>query len=445
MKPKIIVKPPGPKAKLILDRDTKVSSRSMARAYPLVVEKTYDVNFEDVDGNTYLDFNSGIAVMNFGYSHPIIINSVKNQIEKATHIAFLEYYSELPVKFSEELLHFMPYMNRVFLTNSGTESIEAAMKLSRYYTNRKYFLSFHGSFHGRSFGALGLTSSKIVHRKYFGPFLPTIHVPYANPYRCPFEAHIKNEDECAIACLNYLENSVFKNEVSPDEVAAIFVEPVQGEGGYVVPPISFLRGLREICDKYGILYVDDEVQAGCFRTGKFLAIEHFGVKPDIVTLAKAVGGGLPLGAMITREEIMNWPPGSHASTFGGNLVSCAAGLGALEIMRNPNFGNKVVQKGNYIMKYLKELQKENSLIGDVRGLGLMIGLELVKDQKTKEHATYIRDEIIIDCFNNGLALLPSGESTIRIAPPLVITKEDIDVGLEILSDSLERIAKGASS
>jgi len=441
LKPMIITKPPGPKAKAILERDAEVSSRSMARVYPLVISKTYDVNFEDVDGNRYIDFNSGIAVMNFGYSNPKIIDAIKEQVENATHAAFLEYYSELPVKFSEELLHFMPYMDRVFLANSGTESVEAAMKLSRYYTNRKYFVAFYGSFHGRSLGALSLTSSKIVHRKYFGPFLPTIHVPYANPYRCPFEAHIKSEDECADACLNYLENVVFKNEVSPDEVAAIFVEPVQGEGGYVVPPVSFLRGLREICDKYGILYVDDEVQAGCFRTGKFLGIEHFGIKPDIITLAKALGGGLPLGAMVTREEIMNWPPGSHASTFGGNLISCVAGLAVLEIMRDEKLGEEVEQKGKCIMQQLMDLQKECKIIGNVRGLGLMIGLELVKDQRTKEPAVRERDAVVRDCFENGLALLPAGESTIRIAPPLVMTKEDIDTSLEILSKSLRKATK----
>lgn len=409
----------------------------MARIYPLVINKTFDVNFEDVDGNRYIDFNSGIGVMNFGYSHPKIIGAIKKQSEKAIHPAFLEYYADLPVKFSEELLKFVPSMGRVFLTNSGTESVEAAMKLSRYHTKRKYFIAFYGSFHGRSLGALSLTSSKIVHKKDFGPFFPTIHIPYPNPYRCPFEAHIKNEDECADACLNYLENVVFKNEVSPDEVAAIFVEPIQGEGGYIVPPISFLKGLKEICEKYEILLVDDEVQSGCFRTGKFLAIEHFGVKPDIVTLAKAIGGGLPLGAMITTEEIMDWPSGSHASTFGGNLLSCASGLATLELMRDEKLGKEVEKKGKYFVKSLKELQKDCKIIGDVRGLGLMIGLELVKDQKSKKPAIKERDTIILDCFEKGLALLPAGESSIRLAPPLIINKEDMDIGLEILSDALK--------
>ena len=435
MRPNIVIRPPGPRAKAMVERDAKVSSRSLARVYPLVVDKAYGVNIEDVDGNRFLDFNSGIAVMNLGYSHPRIVEAVKHQAELITHGAFLEFYADVPTEFSEKLLSFIPSMDRVFLTNSGTESVEAAMKLARHYTKRKYFISFYGSFHGRSLGALSLTSSKIVHRKDFGPFLPVIHVPYANPYRCPLRA---SEDECAQACLDYITNVVFKTEVSPEEVAAIFVEPVQGEGGYVVPPKDFLKGLREICTKYGILYVDDEVQAGCFRTGRFLATEHFGVEPDVVCLAKALGGGLPLGAIVCKADFMTWPPGSHASTFGGNMLSCAAGIATLDVVKEKGFGSNVLNSGATIISYLKELQQESSFIGDVRGLGLMIGLELVKNKESKETNTQMRDAVVHDAFEKGLLLLPAGESSIRIAPPIIIGREDIEAGLEILGKSIQK-------
>jgi 4-aminobutyrate aminotransferase len=435
MKPNINVIPPGPKAKVVLKRDEKISSKSMGRVYPLVISKASGVNVEDVDGNRFLDFNSGIAVMNLGYSHPKIVEAVKRQSELIMHGAFLEFYSEIPVKFSETLLSLIPSMSRVFLTNSGTESIEAAMKLARYYTKRKYFISFYGSFHGRSLGALSLTSTKTVHRSQFGPFLPVIHVPYANPYRCPIKA---SKEDCSEACLDYLEDVVFKQEVSPEEVAAIFVEPVQGEGGYIVPPKAFLKGLRKICSEHGILYIDDEVQAGCYRTGRFLAIEHFGVEPDIVCLSKALGGGLPLGAMVCREELMTWPPGSHASTFGGNLVACAAGIAVLEVMKKEKVGARAIKSGAKILRYLQELQGEIEAIGDVRGLGLMIGIEFVEDRESKKPATKLRDKVVLDAFKNGLLLLPAGESVIRLAPPLIMGEPDIDTGLEILAGSIRK-------
>lgn len=442
MKPNILVKPPGPKSKELLERDRRVSSPSLARVYPLVVRKAFGVNIEDLDGNIFLDFNSGIAVMNIGYSHPKVVEAIKKQAELMTHGAYLEFYSELPTEFIEKLLHFVPYLDRAFLTNSGTESIEAAMKLSRYYTKRKYFISFYGAFHGRSLGALGLTSSKVVHRRGFGPFLSVIHVPYANPYKSPLNV---TGEASAEASLNYLNNVVFKTEVSPDEVAAIFVEPVQGEGGYVVPPKEFLKGLREICTKHGILYVADEVQAGCFRTGKFLGTEHFGVEPDMVCLSKALGGGLPLGALVCREEYMTWPAGAHSSTFGGNSLSCAAGLATLEIMSEPNFGQNVLKSGERVMRTLKELQSEVKQIGDVRGLGLMIGMEMIKDHSSKEPNAELRDAIVRDAFENGLSLLPAGESSIRIAPPLIIDEDDIDSGLEIIHESALRCVKRSSS
>ncbi len=434
-----MVKPPGPRAKELLERDRRVSSTSLARVYPLVVKRAFGVNIEDVDGNVFLDFNSGIAVMNIGHSHPRVVEEVKKQAELMTHGAYLEFYSELPVQLIEKLLRFIPYLDKAFLTNSGTESIEAAMKLARYYTKRKYFISFYGAFHGRSLGALGLTSSRVVHRKDFGPFLPVIHVPYANPYRSPLNV---SGEASGQASLDYLTNVVFKTEVSPEEVAAIFVEPVQGEGGYVVPPKDFLKGLREICTKHGILYVADEVQAGCFRTGKFLGTDHFGVEPDVVCLSKALGGGLPLGAMVCRDEHMTWPAGSHSSTFGGNLLSCAAGCAALDIMSEPTFGAKVLQSGERIMRQLRELQSATEQIGDVRGLGLMIGMEIIQGEKQPD--ADLRDKIVKDAFEDGLSLLPAGESSIRIAPPLIIGEDDIDSGLEIIRRSVTKCTKRSS-
>ncbi len=433
------MKPPGPTARKLLERDGKVSSPSLGRVYPLVVKRAFGVNIEDMDGNVFLDFNSGIAVMNIGHSHPKVVEAVKKQVELMTHGAYLEFYSELPVQLIEKLLRFIPWLDKAFLTNSGTESIEAAMKLARYYTKRKYFISFYGGFHGRSLGALGLTSSRVVHRKDFGPFLPVIHVPYANPYRSPLNV---SGEASAQAALDYLSNVVFKTEVSPEEVAAIFVEPVQGEGGYVVPPKDFLKGLREICTKHGIVYVADEVQAGCFRTGRFLGTDHFGVEPDVVCLSKALGGGLPLGAMVCRDEHMTWPAGSHSSTFGGNLLSCAAGIAALDVMSEPTFGPKVLQSGERIMRYLKQLRSETRQIGDVRGLGLMIGMEMIRGEK--EPDANLRDEIVMDAFEDGLSLLPAGESSIRVAPPLIIGGDDIDSGLGIIRKSVMKCAKRSS-
>ncbi len=407
----------------------------MVRAYELVLEKAYGVNFEDIDGNVYLDFNSGIAVMNFGHSNPVITRAIRDQLEKASHPAFLEFYSELPVRFCEELVSLMPNgLDAVFLSNSGAEAVEAAMKLARYHTQRKYFLSFRGSFHGRTFGALSLTASKAVQRARFGPFLSTVHAPYAYPYRFKDP---EDGDACATECIEYIEEEIFEKEVSPDEFAAIFVEPVQGEGGYIVPPKKFIQELRRICDQHGILLVDDEVQSGCFRTGRFLAIEHFDVKPDVVCLAKALGGGLPIGATISSRKIMDWPRGAHANTFGGNLLSCAAGRAVLSLMRKPGFADQIKRKGEHIMKYLQDLQKDQKVIGDVRGLGLMIGVEFVEDRRTKKPAEKLRDLIIRIAFEKGLALLPAGKSVIRIAPPFVIERDDIDAGLEILSDSVK--------
>lgn len=435
MKPLIRITPPGPKAKSVIHRDSLVISQSMVREYPLVLERASGCNVWDVDGNRYLDFNSFIAVMNVGHCHPAVVRAITEQAAKVTHAAFLDFYSDIPVRLAHKIINFMPAgLNNVYYSNSGTESIEAAMKLARRHTGRKYFISFYGGFHGRTYGSLSLTSSKNIHRSGFGPFLSVIHAPFPNPYRCPVGQH----NTCDIDTIRYIEEEIFSMEVDPDEVAAIFVEPVQGEGGYIVPPVTFMLRLRKLCDKYGMLLVADEAQSGCFRTGKFLAMEHFGVKPDIVCLAKGLGGGLPIGATISSKKIMDWPKGSHASTFGGNLASCAAANAVMDIFAEKGFGKMVERKGDYIMKRLREMQAKHEIIGDVRGLGMMLAIELVKNRETKEPAVHEQEKLITECFKRGLLLLPAGQSAVRIVPPLVMEQEDIDCGLGILESVLAK-------
>jgi len=423
------VEPPGPRALEVLHRDAAVISRSMVREYPLVLQKASGVNLWDVDGNRYLDFTAGIAVMNMGWNHPLVVFAIQEQAKYLSHGAFLDFCSEVPVRCAEELVGFLPDgLDRVYYSNSGAESVEAAMKLARHHTRRNYFISFYGGFHGRTYGALSLTAAKVVQRRSFGPFLPVIHAPYPDPYHPPGG----DPATCDADVMAYLEDTIFRSEVAPDEVAAIFVEPVQGEGGYVVPPPGFLPRLRRLCDEHGILLVVDEVQSGCFRTGRFLAATHADVTPDIVCLGKAIGGGIPFGVTVASSEIMDWPPGSHASTFGGNNLACAAALAVMDLMRDGGFGDRVMARGEYLVKRLRELAEWHTIIGDVRGLGLMVGMELVRDRSTKEPAREERETILRHAFERGLVLLPAGESVIKFCPPLIMNEEDIDVGIDVL-------------
>ncbi len=432
MEPLITTKPPGPSAVAVLKRDAEVISQSMARHYPLVLERAQDVNLWDVDGNRYLDLTAGFAVMNVGWNHPKVVSAIVQQATLLSHGAFLAFCSETPITFAQQLTTFLPpSLNRVCLANSGAESVEAAMKLARYHTGRKYFIAFSNGFHGRTYGALSLTSTKSIQRAGFGPFLPVLHAPFPNPYR----GQGSESTEASLAALE----DIFKREVPAEEVAAIFVEPIQGEGGYIIPPKPFLGELRALCDDFGILLVVDEVQTGCYRTGTFLASEQFGVTPDIVCLSKAIGGGLPLGAMVASEEVTTWLPGSHAGTFAGNNVACAAGLAVLDILSGEGFGDQVVDAGQHLLRRLNELQEDCDLIGDVRGMGLMAAIELVHSKETKEPAIEERRVILNDAFENGLALLPAGESAIRFCPPLTIEKGDIDRGVNILRRSIERV------
>ncbi|MDD2473607.1 MAG: acetyl ornithine aminotransferase family protein [Methanoculleus sp.] len=434
MEPLIRVEPPGEKALEVLRRDAAVISRSIVRKYPLVLQKASGVNLWDVDGNRYLDFTAGIAVMNAGWNHPRVVSAVQEQAKYLSHGAFLDFCSEIPVRCAEELVRLLPDgLNRVYYANSGAESIEAAMKLARHHTGRNFFISFYRGFHGRTYGALSLTASQVIQRRAFGPFLPVVHVPYPDPY------HPLGGDPatCDADVITYLEDTVFRSEVAPEEVAAIFVEPVLGEGGYVVPPPGFLPRLRRLCDEHGILLAADEVQSGCFRTGRFLASMHAGVTPDIVCLGKAIGGGLPLGVTVASEEVMDWPPGSHASTFGGNNLACAAALAVMALLREEGFGDRVLERGEYLMERLRELAERHPIVGDVRGLGLMAGMELGRDPTTKEPAGEERETVLRHAFEHGLVLLPAGESTIRFSPPLTIDEEEIDIGMDILDRVME--------
>jgi 4-aminobutyrate aminotransferase len=394
---------------------------------------------EDVDGNVFLDCAAGIAVNSTGHSHPDVVAAIVDQAQKFLHMSGTDFYYEPQVRLGEELEALAPFSGakRSFFSNSGTEAIEAAVKLARYHTRRYGIIAFLGSFHGRTLGSLSLTSSKAIQRKGFGPPLGGVyHAPFANCYRCPVGLQ---PDGCDAACLSFIEDQILVHLVSPDEVAAVVVEPIQGEGGYVVPPAQFHERLRALTTKHGMVLVADEVQSGMGRTGRMFAIEHFGVEPDVITVAKGVASGMPLGVTTARSEIMAWPPGAHASTFGGNPVSCAAALATIKLLRDRLMAN-AEQVGAHLMQGLKSLQEKHPIIGDVRGKGLMVGVELVKDRQTKERAIKERDRAVDECFKRGLLVLGAGRNALRLSPPLVLTKEEADTAVRIIDESLAAIA-----
>ena len=436
MEPKFICRKPGPKSVKVLERDWKVISPSLTREYSFVYKKAKGSYVWDVDDRKYLDFAGGVAVMGIGHTNPVIEKALHKQIKNGIHVGFSDFYAELPVEFVEYLLSLLPrHFNKAFLSNSGTEAIEAAYKLARWHTNKKWVIAFTPSFHGRTMGSLSMTNSKPVQRERFEPFLPVKHVQYPYCYRCPFGK--KEHSACSNLYLDEVEKTI---KECKGNLAAIFLEPIAGEGGYIVPPEDFVVGIRELCDKYGVLLCDDEVQAGCYRTGKFLAIENFGVYPDIIALSKAIGGGVPLGATVANTKIMDWAPGSHANTFGGNLLACAAGLATLKFMREKKLGENAIKIGNYMMKRLGDMKEQYEIIGDVRGIGLMIGVEIVEDKKTKKYGIKERSDILCKASEKGLLLLPAGTNTIRICPPLILTKEQADLGLDIFEDSVKEIS-----
>ncbi len=429
---------PGPKAKAIIERDKQFVSPSYTRDYPFVIARGEGAVVEDVDGNRFLDCAAGIAVNSTGVSHPAVVKAISEQAEKFIHMSGTDFYYEPQVRLAEELAGIVPIDGpvRTFFGNSGTEATEAAIKLARYATGRQGLIAFLGAFHGRSLGSLSLTASKAIQRRGFGPFMPGVyHAPYPEPYR--FNG---STDACAAQCLSYIRDQIFVHLAAPDEIAAIIVEPIQGEGGYVVPPAAFLQGLREISREHGIVLVVDEVQSGMGRTGKMFASEHFNLRADVVSIAKGIASGLPLGVTCARAELMAWPPGAHASTFGGNPVSCAAANVTIRLLKESLVANAATV-GAHLFDGLRELQKKHPVVGDVRGIGLMIGIEFVRDRQTKERAITERNALVQAMFRRGVLILGAGKNAIRLAPPLVFTKDQADIVLETMDVSLGEISK----
>ncbi len=430
---------PGPKARAVIDRDAKFVSPSYTRDYPLVIARGEGAIVEDVDGNTFIDCAAGIAVNSTGVSHPEVVKAISEQAAKFIHMSGTDFYYEPQVRLAEELSKVVPIPGdvRTFFGNSGTEATEAAIKLSRYFTKRPNVIAFLGSFHGRSLGSLALTSSKSVQRRGFGPLMSGVyHAPYPDTYRFNGSA-----DACAEASLSFIRDQIMVHLSSPDEVAAVVVEPIQGEGGYIVPPKAFLQGLRELTRQHGIMLVLDEVQSGMGRTGKMFAAEHFDVTGDVVNIAKGIASGLPLGITCARAEVMSWPPGAHASTFGGNPVSCAAALVTIRLLRE-QFVQNAATVGEHLMNGLRYLQAKHPIVGDVRGRGLMIGVELVRDQKTKERAIDERNALVQAMFRRGVLILGAGRNAVRFAPPLVLTRSQADGVLRIFDEALTEVTHG---
>jgi 4-aminobutyrate aminotransferase len=429
--PNVQTELPGPRARQLLERDERYMSPSYTRIYPLVVERGSGAVIQDVDGNLFLDFTAGIAVTATGHCHPHVVAAIHDQATKLLHMSGTDFYYEPQIDLAQRLCELAPCRGtkRVFFTNSGAEALEAALKLARWNTGRSRAIAFFGAFHGRTYGAMSLSGSKLVHRRGFSPLVPDIHhVPY--PRGCT-----TCSDVAGCACVRAIEETMFKRTAPPDEVAAIFVEPIQGEGGYHVPPPGFLPALRDLCTRYGILLVVDEVQTGMGRTGKLFAVEHWNVQPDVICLAKGIASGMPLGAIIAPAEVMSWPAGSHASTFGGNPVSCRASLATLDLLQGGYIAN-AVDRGEQLRDGLQRLRRQHPVVGDIRGLGLMTAMDLVRDpvQLTPDHD--LRDQVIQEAFRRGLLLLGCGESAIRFCPPLCITAEQVDRALDILGGVL---------
>ncbi len=431
---------PGPNAQKIIRQDEEYTSPSYTRMYPLVVERASGIIIEDVDGNLFLDFTAGIAVTATGHCHPNVVSAIHYQSSKLLHMSGTDFYYKPQSDLAQKLAEIAPGRSKkkVLFTNSGAEAVEAAFKLARYHTKRQHMIAFIGAFHGRTLGALSLTGSKIVQVENFAPLVPEVtHIGYGYCYRCPYNL---TYDSCRVACVSYLEDVLFKTIVSPKEVAAIIVEPIQGEGGYIVPPPEYHPMLKKICEKYGILYIADEVQTGMGRTGKMFAIEHWGVEPDMICLAKGIASGMPLGALVARDDVMTWAEGSHASTFGGNPVSCVAALETIRLLEQGLIRN-AEERGKELFEALSAFKEKYEWIGDVRGKGLMIGVEIVRDRGGREKAPSKRNAIIQEAFQKGLLLLPCGESTVRFSPPLVVTREEIKAACDIFGQVLRTVEK----
>ena len=432
---------PGPRARAIVERDARSVSQAYGRPYPFVMSHGRGSEVWDVDGNRFIDFTAGIAVTSTGHSHPAVVGAIKDAADKFLHVSS-DFYHERMVQLAEKLDEIMPMQehSQTFFTNSGTESVEGAIKLARRATGRSRFIGFVGAFHGRTMGSLAFTASKITQQQGFFPTMPgVVHIPFPNPYR-PLLA---GADQ-GLAVLDYLENVVFQSLVPPNDVAAILLEPIQGEGGYVVPPDGFIPGLRELCDKYGILLIVDEVQSGIGRTGKWFAVEHWDVEPDIVTLAKGIASGMPLGAFTARESIMSkWDAGAHGNTYGGNPLSTAAALATLRLVEEEGMLENAARMGRLIQEQARDMMDRHPSIGHIRGKGLMVGVELVTDRVTKEPAKRVVKDLLQFAFARGLLLLPCGVSTIRFMPPLNVSPEIVEEGLFIFNQALSEAEEGS--
>src|ERR1700678_4088786 len=441
--PKIKTALPGPNAKRILAKDEQYISPSYTRSYPMVAKSGKGIVITDVDGNEFYDFSAGIAVTPTGHCHPHVVAAMQKQAGELIHMSGTDFYYESMVELAERLSKIapMPGPHKFYYGNSGAEAIECALKLARYHTKRQNIIAFFGAFHGRTMGAMSLTASKPQQRRRFAPLMPGVtHVRYPDVYRgCSGGA--QDAEKFALGCARYIEEKLFKTILAPEEVAAIFVEPVQGEGGYVVAPTIFMQELRRICDRHGIMLVMDEVQSGIGRTGKWFAVEHTGVQPDMVCMAKGIASGMPLGVTMTRAEIMDWVPGSHASTFGGNPVCIAAALATLDVIEKENLLEHSAEVGGDMMKRMAVLAGKLCLVGDVRGRGLMVGVEIVKNKTTKEYGAAERDLIVEKAFERGVLFLGCGPSTIRICPPLVVTKEQADVAVDVLEECIREVGR----
>ena len=426
---------PGPRALAIIERDHRVVSPSYTRCYPLVAERGAGAIVEDVDGNRFLDFNAGIAVVATGHCHPRVVDAIQRQAARLIHMSGTDFYYEGLVSLAEKLSAIAPggIERRVSFGNSGAEAVEGAIKLARYSTGRDKFIAFFGAFHGRTMGALSFTASKAAQRRGFSPLMPGVtHAPYPYCYRC---AYGREPETCAVECVKFIENTLFKTIAPAAETAAIVLEPVQGEGGYVVPPPKFFAELKQLADRHGILLIFDEVQSGMGRTGKMWAADHFGAIPDILTVAKGIASGLPLGATVARSDLMRWPPGAHASTFGGNPVACEAALVTIELLENALIEN-AARMGSYLMDRFRNWPQQYKNVGEVRGLGLMIGIELVRDRATRERAPELRDRIVQMAFERGLLVLGCGENSIRLSPPLTISRDQCDFAADVIEECL---------
>jgi len=438
--PKLVCSLPGPKAQAAVEADGRLISPSYTRSYPLVARRGRGIRVEDVDGNEFIDMAAGIAVVSTGHCHLEVVAAIRKQAGELLHISGTDFYDEHLTDLAGRLSAVapMPGPHKFFYGNSGAEAVECALKLARYHTGRQQVISFFGAFHGRTMGALSLTGSKPQQKRRFSPLVPGVtHIRYPYAYRgCSGGA--QDEEAFSMGCARFIEEKLFKTILAPEEVAAIFVEPIQGEGGYVVAPDNFLRELRAICTRHGILLVADEVQCGAGRTGKWWAIEHSGVQPDIVCMAKGIASGMPLGVCMSRAEIMDWAPGSHASTFGGNPVSIAAALATMDIIEREGLAN-AARVGELMLERLRGWKETHPLVGDVRGRGLMIGIELVKDKITREPATALRNRIETLAFERGMMVLGCGETTLRLCPPLIINEYEATVALDILEETLSLV------